>query len=360
MKPINYIVTDKCNIQCDFCAPGCGPWRDQHLTAAIMINVFDKVSQLGPVPLVVFTGGEPFLYLNEVTHVIEHIRHNSKTPIRIVTNAFWAKDSKRAVSILSDLKKAGLSELNYSVDDFHQKFIPLTTIKNAVNAASEVGIPLLLAHKTYPGSISNREYYEAYFKRAIPEAHSMDREEMVAAEIKIITGLTIPVGRGSKLVNRAEWVPDATPDDRWNKPCEEVLKSITISANGCLSPCCGLVDRSLDAFYVADIVENDLFEVLMYANQTTLYNWLALRGPANLMRFIKTKNPRLQFHAHYLQACELCQDLFSDTQKIEAVQSALEDQANQLFLERHIYESLLTLEPEVDTLRDATMGKTQG
>jgi len=339
MMALNFLVTDRCNITCDFCGPCCGPWYRSHLNAEVMKLIFDRLHSVGLVPVVVFTGGEPLLYRKDVEETIRHIREVSDTPMRIVTNAFWARNIKTARTLLRNLKEAGLTEFNYSVDDFHQRFIPLSTIKNGIEAAIELGIPVHLAHKTYPNSKSNRSLYEETFERQIPILDQLGPKRRGKELLTISTGYTLPIGRGSELVNLERWVPNDLPETQWKGPCKEVLASITISANGYLSPCCGLVDRNLDAFYVASVVEYDVLDILEYANKTVLYNWLALEGPSAIMEYIMSQDPSLQFLGRYIQNCQICQELFSDSRKVVIILDSLERMGKVLSVNRCIYES---------------------
>lgn len=340
---LNFIVTDRCTIKCDFCAPGCGPNTRAALTEEQMITIYSKLDRIKEVPLVVFTGGEPLIYSKIIANVIRFIRRNSRSAIRIVTNAFWAINYKRCKELLVLLKEAGLSEINYSVDDFHQEHIPLSAIKNAVDCALELRIPILLAHKRYPNSKSDRKFYEDSFGLKIPDLSGLKGDEILHTPIVFSSGYTLPIGRGSDRIDQTKWFSDEDISrGSWKGPCTEVLKSISISANGFLSPCCGLVDRNLSVFYVANVFDYDLIDILEYANKTTLYNWLSLEGPSSLMEFIQKKNPKIKFINRYVQNCQLCQEIFSDNEKSEIILKGLDEIAPKLCIERCIYESYRT------------------
>lgn len=332
MRALTFIVTDKCNITCDFCAPGCSPSHRDRLTATQMIKVVSDISRASLLRLVVFTGGEPMLYWREVRSVIQAIREKSPmTAIRIVTNASWATTRPKALAILTDLHAAGLTELNYSVDDFHQQHIPEARIVNAVEAASEVGIPVLLAHKTYPRSKSSREYYEALLGRLIKPIDSISDSEFEELGIAISTGYTVPVGRGSDKIVPAEWIPSRYMDSTstkyvarsWELPCREVLNSFTVSADGKLSPCCGLVDRDVQIFRAGDVINEDAVHVMEKYCSSTIYNWLALDGPVAIRDFINARQYLFDEHAEYVQSCQLCQEIFTNRKALEIILEAL-------------------------------------
>jgi len=343
LKSLAFSVTDRCNITCDFCAPGCGPHVHGNLSAATMIMVFGSLQRVAPIPLVVFTGGEPTLFLREVLATLQHILENSDTHSRIVTNASWATSLTAARGILRSLKEAGLGELNYSVDDFHQAYVPLTHIGYAVEAALEFEIPVLLAHKSYPGSRSSRATYEALLRREIPKLEDLLPEEYGKHPLTISSGNTLPIGRGAEKVNPLGWVPPEVTEDRWRGPCNEVLKEIVIAPEGRLSPCCGLVDRSIPYFYAGSVLEQDLLELLEIANKSVLYNWLALGGPSSIMDYIISQDPSIPFLGKYVQNCQICNEIFTDARKTEVALGGLEAMAGTLSIQRCLYEAQRSL-----------------
>lgn len=62
----------------------------------------------------------------------------------MVTNAFWAYSLKAAEEKLKRLKEAGLHLINISIDKFHQEFVPIQWVRNAIDAAKSLGIEIIL------------------------------------------------------------------------------------------------------------------------------------------------------------------------------------------------------------------------
>nr|VFK79647.1 MAG: hypothetical protein BECKSD772D_GA0070982_105818 [Candidatus Kentron sp. SD] len=138
--------------------------------------------------------------MRDVIEVLKHIKKDEVTS-RIVTNAYWGKSEKLARSVLQRLKDASLYEFNFSVDDFHQEHIPYETIKVATELAIEYGFPVLLAHKTYPGSKSSLETFEKLLGRKIPIFEDLSPAEKDEHKLCFSTGATIPVGRGAESID---------------------------------------------------------------------------------------------------------------------------------------------------------------
>jgi len=322
MNSITFIVTDKCNIRCKFCGPDCGPQYKTYLTSENMNKIFSEVSSKIPVPLVVFTGGEPMLFSKELCKSLNYIKlSKSRSVTRVVTNAFWASSPTSAISALNKLKNAGLAELNISVDDFHQEFVPIENVKNAVNAAIKLEIRVLLAHKSYPSSISNKAYYEDCLGMSIEQVNKNKSNNFNENKVFFSQSYTVPIGRGSDEINKDKWLPPNYTKDRWEGPCSEVLKSYTISPNGNLMPCCGLVNRDIGIFYAGNVLNNNIVSEMEKYCKSILYNWLALEGPSEIRKFVIEKDPKITFSDKYVQNCQVCQELFSNERVLHIINS---------------------------------------
>ena len=102
-----------------------------------------SVSNLWSCPtssLVVFSGGEPTLLGDDLFEGIAYA-HERRLLTRVVTNGFWGKSPEAAAAFVDRLIGAGLSEINISVDDLHQKYVPLWRVRNAYLACYEREFP---------------------------------------------------------------------------------------------------------------------------------------------------------------------------------------------------------------------------
>ena len=64
---------------------------------------------------------------------------------RCVTNGYWAVSKDSAAGKMALLKKAGLTEINFSTGDEHQKFVSFERIVWGATSAAEAGIKSLIA-----------------------------------------------------------------------------------------------------------------------------------------------------------------------------------------------------------------------
>lgn len=129
-KTLTLITTYKCSAACNNCCFECNPNRDEMLPLAVAISHIDSaVSTYKDLQVVVLTGGECFLNMTYLLSLIKHI-HSHNLTCRVVTNGFWAKSKEIAVKLLSECKKSGLDEINFSTGDDHLQYVSIDKIKN--------------------------------------------------------------------------------------------------------------------------------------------------------------------------------------------------------------------------------------
>jgi len=87
------------------------------------------------VEIVCLTGGEPMLYPSLVERIISECSHLSLPKTWLFTNGFWAHDIRKAHAIVKKLKSLGLTKMFTSIDSFHQRYVPLDSVKNAIEAS---------------------------------------------------------------------------------------------------------------------------------------------------------------------------------------------------------------------------------
>jgi hypothetical protein len=205
------------------------------------------------------------------------------------------------------MKAAGLSEINYSCDDFHQEHIPIKRIKWANEAAIQVGMPALLAVKGIKDSTINIEYLEQYLGVELTRFRKGGKnpKNNVAS-----FGVTVPVGWESEKLSGDELLYPAH-EDLWKTPCPSVLERIVITPRGELAICCGIGSDDFPEATIGNVNENSLLQLLLEANDDLVVNWLALEGPYGIMRFIQQVDSDIRFSDRYVNNCHLCHDIFT-------------------------------------------------
>ncbi len=327
-------VTYKCPIRCRCCGVNGGPHRKEMMSLPFMRRLIDEVHLMGLSRLVVFTGGEPFLLGDDLYKAVAYASGLGFLT-RIVTNAYWATSRERAGQILARLKSEGLTEINYSCDDFHQEFIPLERVKWANEAAAEAGIPALLAVKGFKSSTIDIAYLENAF--GVKLARFEPGRPVPKANVASY-GVTVPVGWGSEAVPEEEYV--FMHEEARERTCSTVLQRIVITPDGGLAICCGIGSEDFPESVIGNVREKSLIELLREANNDVFVNWLALEGPQGIRNYLEQYYPAIPFREHYVNICHLCHEIFTreDIRSVLAEAArlkALSLSLNRAWLEAH-------------------------
>ena len=146
-REINYLrisVTDRCNLRCRYCMPAEGfahliP-REEILSFEEIIRLTRAAAQIG-IHKIRLTGGEPLVRHSIIDLIREMNRIDGIDEIAITTNAMLLED------MAEDLKEAGVSRVNISLDTFDpDKFREITRggdlnrVLRGIEAAERVGL----------------------------------------------------------------------------------------------------------------------------------------------------------------------------------------------------------------------------
>lgn len=136
-------ITDRCNARCLHCAFGCGP----EIKGFMRLNEakhYVKDAKALDTEIVCLTGGEPMLYPNLVEKIISECSRLSFPEIWLFTNGFWGHNISKAHAVLEKLRSRGLTKMFFSVDFFHQNCVPMTSVKNAIEASLESSLEVCI------------------------------------------------------------------------------------------------------------------------------------------------------------------------------------------------------------------------
>ena len=303
IRSLCFLATYQCNARCDYCE--CGPKLRRRLSLDDIVGYIDQAATLGTVAQVVFSGGEATLLGPDLFTAIEHANGRGMLT-RVVTNGWWGHTRQRADAFLGRLRDAGLTEINVSVDDLHQAWIPLERVANCARACVDSGFKCLIVHK------QSREpgITKAVLERAFGfDLVDYDATETYTAEEEcrlFVTGPIVPVGR--------EPAPDSVKplhSAACGKSCGSILRDVVIDPYHRFLVCCGIVSKGIPELTLQDLRTTPLIDVIDDANNDLILNWLALEGPASIARFIMEQDPSVTFDAPYVGICHLCNDIFT-------------------------------------------------
>lgn len=225
---LGLIVTYRCNAECRHCFFEAGPDRGETMSQHLGKRAIDEAAMLGA-EWVSLTGGEPFLEMELLESLVEYAS-SKELKTEVVSNGYWAETPEIAERILSSLKDLGLDVLNLTIDDFHQEFVAMETVREAYKAAQELGLKVVIMTTTSKDNAITRE--------TIPKLLD-DTEIQIIGESRIhdphallIETPITPAGRGA---NISELEYTLIPSVR----CREALTDIGIEPTGEVYPCRG-------------------------------------------------------------------------------------------------------------------------
>lgn len=173
-----FIYTLDCPLKCDYCCHPTEELGTGKLSESKAVSLIKEASSINTIKRIVFSGGEPFLYYDEIKSILRKT-YETGLPFRIVTSAYWAADRDRAIALLEPLSIQGLDELSITTDPSHQKYVSVEKVRIAVDAALSLGIKVEIAST----------FWEP--KSDIRKSLMLPENDMVS----YIQGLVAPTGR---------------------------------------------------------------------------------------------------------------------------------------------------------------------
>jgi organic radical activating enzyme len=114
IKTLNIEVGNKCTMACSHCANESNPKRTEKLTSSEQLQLIEDINCYKP-NKIIFTGGEPFLYIDIINNIINNI--SKEIRISITTNGFFATNIGSIENELSSIVR--LNQLQLSFDSYH-------------------------------------------------------------------------------------------------------------------------------------------------------------------------------------------------------------------------------------------------
>ena len=295
---LTLLISERCNIPCRHCLLGDRdlmnsrkdmPYED----AAKYIDQMAEISAEENVGFYVrFTGGEPLLRYPEILEFIRYARQKGAQEIGSMSNGFWGKDENYARHLARELKKAGLSSLCFSFDDFHQEHIPVSTVRNAIKACRDAGlyyqIKCVVTQKT----------------RRLPEVLSDLGDLMLNQSVIVQEIPCYPVGSASTMIPPEDlFYEEVIP----GQPCPSGLM-LAVLPDGTTFPCCGACwNHRLVMGNAKKEALRGLFDKMRHGS---LMRILREKGPSFFVPYYEECGHSLR-QDRYVSYCDLCKEVLT-------------------------------------------------
>ena len=140
LKGIHFLLTYKCNYECDHCFLYCSPKSQGTFTIKQIKDVLLEAKNIGTVEWIYFEGGEPFLYYPIMVEGIKLAKEQG-FKVGIVTNSYWATSLEDAELWLKPFSVLGIDDISISDDTFHYEDVDQSLSKIAKKATDNLKLP---------------------------------------------------------------------------------------------------------------------------------------------------------------------------------------------------------------------------
>ena len=235
LKKIEFAVTYACTGSCIHCSEGNHLGREERIDAELAADAVRRIAAEYEIETVMVFGGEPLLHTGAVYSILNAAKELGIPRRQIITNGCFTASEDKMREVALRLRDCGVNDLLLSVDAFHQRTLPIDSVKRFAAEVKKCGIPIRLQ----PAWLVGRDDDNPYNRKTRAVLESFD-------------GFDIPIGAGNTVfpdgnakIYLAEYFTDNIPENPYTEdPCQ--IKCLSFSPDG------GILDGN---FYSRDIME---------------------------------------------------------------------------------------------------------
>ena len=140
---VGFIYNHPCPLKCDFCCHTTDVVGSGRLTPAKVVPVAIDFATHDSVIRFAFSGGDPFLFYDDIVAIVSELRANNvREPFHVVSSGYWAISVEEARRKLAPLAGLGMDNICISYDEEHAKIVSPQYIYNIASVCDELGIRL--------------------------------------------------------------------------------------------------------------------------------------------------------------------------------------------------------------------------
>ncbi|MBI4615150.1 MAG: radical SAM protein [Planctomycetes bacterium] len=320
-----FYYTLRCNATCGHCGVWSSPDRSETMDLGRAEGYLQSLAQLPARPdrAVVFLGGEPLLFLEEICTLIDRAtRLGFQT--QVSTNGFWASTAERTRATVERLQRAGLTHLALSASPYHTEFVDPANLGRALAAARSTGIIRklqIITHRAGPAESEVLEQIglpaEEVQDEVVYQAHRRDPDFDALAHVFVRRTPAAPFGRGAFLNGHVERFPLHEVE---SIPCYMVRRFPLLYPNGDLYSCC-CVAGFYEPYRIGNLDREPLADLERRMESNPVFEAIAKVGPVDLARFSGFEE-KTSPGARFSHMCHVCREMMTGTDPAELEEKA--------------------------------------
>jgi hypothetical protein len=309
---LGLMFSHTCNITCRHCGILSSPQNKNKMRLEDARRWIMDAARIPIIKHINFTGGEPFLFQDEHAELFALCR-SLGLGTRVVTNGFWARTVNDGLKVLSRMKEAGLTELNFSADIFHLEFLAPETLRNALECARQLDYCRIVSfvtnshkdpldHFSTLYGIPRADVTELIPTKIMPLLMNPETAVAVKARILVYAGGVIGLGRAANYPGDLLW---SHVDQLSDGCCLEVVNKPVIYPDGDLQACC-CAGGKMSPFTIGNLHRETLEGVIGKMFGRSQFHFINTNGPKALFKLVAAVRPDLPKQNHYTSVCEMC------------------------------------------------------
>ena len=240
---LNYTMA--CPLACDFCCYACGPRRTETMDRSLALDLVDQAADLGVFGACSFTGGDPFVYYDDMLAISRRMAEHG-LPFNVISACAWATDDDVVDEMLQPLIDAGMTGITASNDPSHERWVPRENIVRVVSRAVALGAG---------AGIFGTFYDSTSLEELFPEF--ADLEEVALQTRPVAFG----VGRLKQQTGPARDVPRGGELGGEPTCYRRVYHDVTVFWDGEVYPCCSVFNRATPGISYGNVYATTLREI---------------------------------------------------------------------------------------------------
>jgi hypothetical protein len=309
-RSIGLNVTRTCPLSCAHCTVESGPFAKGRLDRQEIVRWVTDAAASGHLKRLNASGGEPFLE-RATLKALAAVARRYSVDLDVITAAHWAHSYDAALAALSELQ--GLTTLSVSADEYHEPFVPLENVVNALSAARTLSIAPVLVLRTWR---RHEDPFEARIREAIGDE--------LWAGIHIDHEMIDTVGRGA-LLTPPEGADALSVANKATGHCPLASQPV-VDFDGVVAACCNVARaRDNPVLRLGTIDRDALADMSKRADGDPILQTLRVFGPARLADLLAEEG--LAPATGCKGICELCTAVTGDPAAVEILRRRTTDQA---------------------------------